>query len=111
MIMLITFTGGNLHQSFYGSTYCMIENGVTSTERTKPMTCELVGTTQFMISNLNSFPSRYLRIYFWAVTVNAANVFDHQVNVKLWANSDAKDGATWMVFNSDSTSSSAAYDL
>jgi len=109
MIMAITFNGGNLHRAFYGSTYCQIEDGITLTDRTMPVTCSIESTNVFFIRNFNKITSQYLKIYFRGYTVNSNDIYDHRVNIKVWANNDAYSDWDWRMVEGNSPTSGYDY--
>lgn len=72
MVLAIKFVTAPPHSSFYSTTHCHIESGVINYNKLTPITCELDTTNnQFIIRNIGKINSQYIKIYYYAYTINA----------------------------------------
>ncbi len=72
MILAIKFYSGRPFDSFYSTTHCHIESGVSNYDKLNPVTCELDATNQqFIIRNVGVITDEFVKLYYYANTINA----------------------------------------
>ena len=60
-VFVVKITGGYPYTAFGNSYECLLEQGLTSTDELKPVTCELESSTnQIIFRNVNKFTSNTL---------------------------------------------------
>lgn len=89
MILAFRFVAGTPFSSFYSTTHCHIEAGVSNYNKLKPVTCELdTANNQIVIRNVGVITQEFVKMYYYAYTINAEQG-GTQVEVRLYANSQS----------------------
>lgn len=89
MVLAIKFVAATPFTSFYSTTHCSVESGVSNYNPLKPVTCELDTTyTQIILRNIGVITDTYVKIYYYAYTISSDQA-GTQVEVRIYANSQA----------------------
>ena len=78
--MVVKWVSNLPYSSLSSSTNdCSLEDGLRNTNLLKPITCTIDSAkNEFVFRNVNKFTSRYLKFYYYAVTVGN-DIANHQV--------------------------------
>lgn len=89
MVLAIKFVAGTPFNSFYSTTHCHVESGVSNYNPLKPVTCELdTSYNQIILRNIGVITDTYVKVYYYANTINA-DQGGTQVEVRIYANTQA----------------------
>ena len=109
-VFVVKITGGYPYTAFGNSYECLLEQGLTSTDELKPVTCELESSTnQIIFRNVNKFTSNTLRFYFDGDTPDSSFT-STTVEIRAYANSQSyatSDG--WALFRGSTSAYTMVY--
>lgn len=72
MILAIRFTSARPFNSFYSTTHCHIESGISNYDKLNPVTCELdTSNQQIIIRNVGVITAEFVKIYYYATTIGS----------------------------------------
>ena len=109
-VVAVKFTGGYPYTSFGSSHECLLEQGLTSTDELKPVTCEIESSTnQIIFRNVNKFTQNILKFYFVGTTPSSSFT-GTTVEIRAYANSQSYAGSDgWALFRGSTSGYTMVY--